>query len=544
MNQKNKKTMSNVNKKLNKNGTSPRNSMDSNVGSGTGKWTKVSDLRPGMKIAVIRPRAEIELAFGTKGQVSASQQNGNFGSGTDDILWDEIVAINHIGRERVYDIEVEGTHNFVGNDIFAHNTYINNDLINISAVNLEVGDIVRPASGSQRFVIATMTDQNQVAGIVTATPATSDSASTSIAFSGQATVKVSAENGAVKVGDRLALSHSQPGVAIKATTAGMTIGIAMEDATADKVLTLVNVGYWAPSADSVFSSTASSSGMVTVSSSGSPTDVLATLANAVMTRVQSIWAFGDIITEGVKKTYFVAVSSLQSVTYGVSEAISNWGTRDITIANTADDATKSLFTGNSAQASDQSRLNLEQNGEYLATYGVDSTRGEIQLSGSSQIVAGEAKVYFDYSFSSIISDKAPIRVIVTPTSMMQGQLYTDSKSQYGFVIKELNAQDNGTFDWLVIARRKGYDTDVTAIPTSTPDISTESFGGETTPTPATAPSTDPTPTPETPLDLGAIDLGAKLLDLEGGVTPTATPNPDTASIPLDITPTPSPETTP
>jgi len=45
-----------------------------------------------------------------------------------DILWDTIVSIEYIGYEHVYDIEVEGTHNFIGNGIFAHNTYINGNL--------------------------------------------------------------------------------------------------------------------------------------------------------------------------------------------------------------------------------------------------------------------------------------------------------------------------------------------------------------------------------------------------------------------------------
>jgi len=61
-------------------------------------WYKVSDLVVGAEIAV------------------PSESGG--------ILWDEIVSITPVGREQVYDIEVEGTHNFVGNDIFAHNTYL------------------------------------------------------------------------------------------------------------------------------------------------------------------------------------------------------------------------------------------------------------------------------------------------------------------------------------------------------------------------------------------------------------------------------------
>ena len=40
------------------------------------------------------------------------------------VLWDKIVSIEPLPAERVYDIEVEGTHNFIGNGIFAHNTYL------------------------------------------------------------------------------------------------------------------------------------------------------------------------------------------------------------------------------------------------------------------------------------------------------------------------------------------------------------------------------------------------------------------------------------
>jgi hypothetical protein len=61
-------------------------------------WYKVSDMVKGVEIAVP--------------------------SKTGEMIWDEIVSIKPVGREHVYDIEVEGTHNFVGNGIFAHNTYV------------------------------------------------------------------------------------------------------------------------------------------------------------------------------------------------------------------------------------------------------------------------------------------------------------------------------------------------------------------------------------------------------------------------------------
>lgn len=114
---------------------------------------------------------------------------------------------------------------------------------------------------------------------------------------------------------------------------------------------------------------------------------------------------------------------------------------------------------------------------------VDSTCGGIQLSDTSELVAGEVRVFYDFSFTSIISNKTPIRVIVTPTTnTIRGQLYVDTKNEYGFMVKELNGASAGTFDWLVIARRKGYE-DIE--PTPTPSSSV-------TPTP----SESPEPTPE------------------------------------------------
>src|SRR3989344_4806084 len=48
-----------------------------------------------------------------------------YGQNSDNkISFDRIISIIFVGNERVYDISVEGTHNFIGNDIVAHNTDI------------------------------------------------------------------------------------------------------------------------------------------------------------------------------------------------------------------------------------------------------------------------------------------------------------------------------------------------------------------------------------------------------------------------------------
>ena len=373
-----------------------------------------------------------------------------------------------------------------------------------------------------------------------------------VALAGRVPVKVSLENGPIEAGDRLT-SSSVPGVAMKTTKAGMTIGMALEplDAVASgsyaKILTFVNLGYWAPSVDVVASAVASASSSFTVTSSGTGiTDVMGTIASAVLTKVQSLWASGDIIAEGIKKTYYntrtVLVSQIGE--FDLASVFNNWLSREITISPNADTATRSLFSGSAAQAADQSKVDLQENGSYLATYGVDSTRVETQLSGSSKLVFGEAKIYFDYSFTSLISDKAPIRVLITPTSNIRGQIYVDQKSIYGFTVKELNGADDGAgFDWLVIARRKGFDSDISGTASSSLNLSpspspTESSAPSPTPlpsespssTPAPSPSDAPTPTPEpTPSPSSTPEP-----------TPSPTPTPESTSSPTIELPTPEP----
>ncbi|MEK7501145.1 MAG: tail fiber domain-containing protein, partial [Patescibacteria group bacterium] len=101
------------------------------------------------------------------------------------------------------------------------------------------------------------------------------------------------------------------------------------------------------------------------------------------------------------------------------------------------------------------------------TYGADSTREEIMVSGTATLIRLDVdpqtglapigvRVRFDESFVSVISEMEPIKVILTPTSRLGGGLYVHEKSRFGFEVREINAQDEGgTFDWLVIAKKRG-----------------------------------------------------------------------------------------
>lgn len=87
-----------------------------------------------------------------------------------DIFFDRIVSIDEATEEDVYDIEVEGTHNFIGNDIVAHNTYLSNLLDlgdnNISNVgNIALDTISSDGAASPLTITATAGQQVQVEGV-------------------------------------------------------------------------------------------------------------------------------------------------------------------------------------------------------------------------------------------------------------------------------------------------------------------------------------------------------------------------------------------
>ncbi|TSC57238.1 MAG: TonB-dependent receptor, partial [Candidatus Peregrinibacteria bacterium Greene0416_19] len=87
------------------------------------RWTQVKRLKVGARIAVA----------GDDGTTAT---------------WDEIVAIELMPDEQVWDIEVEGTHNFVGNGIVAHNTYITGNLGLGKASPVAKLEVVGTVSGS------------------------------------------------------------------------------------------------------------------------------------------------------------------------------------------------------------------------------------------------------------------------------------------------------------------------------------------------------------------------------------------------------------
>ncbi|PIV83702.1 MAG: hypothetical protein COW51_03120, partial [Candidatus Moranbacteria bacterium CG17_big_fil_post_rev_8_21_14_2_50_44_12] len=67
----------------------------------------------------------------------------NYTSEENDVKFSKIKKIEYAGEEQVWDIEVEGTHNFIANGIVAHNTYINGNVgigVSVPSYRLDIAD--------------------------------------------------------------------------------------------------------------------------------------------------------------------------------------------------------------------------------------------------------------------------------------------------------------------------------------------------------------------------------------------------------------------
>ena len=91
---------------------------------------------------------------------------------------------------------------------------------------------------------------------------------------------------------------------------------------------------------------------------------------------------------------------------------------------------------------------------FVQTYGIQSQKNELMISGTGTLVGGVSQILFDRSFATAISSDASIKVIVTPTTECNGVFITN-KSSNGFTVKELmGGTSNAEFDWIAIAQMK------------------------------------------------------------------------------------------
>jgi hypothetical protein len=346
-----------------------------------------------------------------------------------------------------------------------------------------------------------------------------------VALNGRVPVKVTDENGLVQPGDKLTAS-SLAGYAMRATGPGMIIGTALEpfDGTVGKVMVFMNVGWWQPEGSSQESETSDqvfniAGGTSTTSTTSQITD--GNIDTTILT------VEGDLDMQGKK---IINVAAIEGQNWSLSESGDLMVNGKVVVAGTVE--TKSIFKnilGVAKEAvaaiSDQisatytyvaieSKLDVEnetEEGIEFGLYGLLSSREELMISGSAQLVQGEATIGFDPSFSAAISSTTPLKILITPEAPFQGQLYIAEKSIYGFTVKESIYTESGPFTWQVIARRAGFEregeSNLQAPETGDqepPVEETPPAGGEESPAEETPPSEEPSVEEESIIEEGSL----------------------------------------
>ena len=88
---------------------------------------------------------------------------------------------------------------------------------------------------------------------------------------------------------------------------------------------------------------------------------------------------------------------------------------------------------------------------------------ELIASGTGTLLNGKAQITFEEEFKEAISPEVPVRVVVTAQDAPSALLYVTNKSTQGFTVKPLEIPElslktnNVTFDWIAIARQKGFE---------------------------------------------------------------------------------------
>lgn len=249
---------------------------------------------------------------------------------------------------------------------------------------------------------------NRIAGVVvfrSAFAAGVTSGAYTVAISGRATVQASAENGTIASGDPLTTS-SQPGVVMKATTSGQIVGYALAPLAegSGAIAVFVRPQYY---------NIASSSPSVGVQSQ-------------------------DVETLNVSS--LLSMNGGDIVSVGTLSGIGTWE-----IQEDGDIVTSGQLT----------QIVRSLQNENVPTYATTSTQTVVQLSGTSILHGGMARVAFedvDPYYNDIISPETSYRVLVTPDGIT-GQLYVTDRSNTGFVIHDTNVGEGVSVDWLVLAYR-------------------------------------------------------------------------------------------
>ncbi|MFA5133458.1 MAG: hypothetical protein WC459_01475, partial [Patescibacteria group bacterium] len=332
---------------------------------------------------------------------------------------------------------------------------------------IAAGDVVKIADyiDGKPWIEKTSSSYSNTLGVVSTAPydsfgkiySSSTEYSVPIALVGRVPVKVSNENGPIEIGDYLT-SASLPGYAMKMTKPGITIGQALssfDGSTASGTVTVfMGVGYY----DSE-----------TFIAYNEDRDL------TVETNENNI---GPILTANsdldMESKNLINIASLQGMEnkWSISE------NGDFTIAG---EIIKKIFTSQGEK-------------DFYPLYSKDPN---IILSGSGELINGEARIIFEPALSEIMDPTESIKVNVTMTSEGAQGLYVAEKSIGDILVREINGGKGGArFDYMIIAKRKMANSPLADVSVSTEATNEDSAATST-------PENSPAVPMETPDNSGA-----------------------------------------
>lgn len=306
---------------------------------------------------------------------------------------------------------------------------------------LAAGEVVVFADAKESVRRSTGTAyDDKIAGVVSTRPGflagDNKKGSVPIALVGRVPTYVSGENGAIAIGDPLTTS-SKPGYAMKATEPGPIVGYAMEpfSGVTGVVVTFIRPSYFDGSA------------------------VEAPIAENIVSDLSSVAKLDVSGSMNMNGGSIISVASLAGIG-------NNWR-----LSENGDFVTRGSIVA----------LVRSFAGEDIETFATMNREHMIELSGTSTLKQGSAKVTFekiDPAFKNIIATTVPYRVIVTPAGTTGG-VYVAERSLDGFTIRDMGNTSGVAVDWLVIAYHKDFApepvvedvlADVEAVPIETTEL--------------------------------------------------------------------------
>jgi hypothetical protein len=283
-----------------------------------------------------------------------------------------------------------------------------------SDLTVEAGDVVAIDSATSEYIAkTTSTYDRNILGVVSTkagfTLGNVTDKARPVALAGRVPVKVTNENGAIRIGDYLT-SASRAGYAMKATSAGATLGRAMEnsDSTEGKIIAFINVGYFDG---------------VKVLSGG-----------AQLTVGGDVSGIGPIVSADGIDMASKPIINVASIS-GVNQKWSIGENGDIAFSG---ELVKKVETAAGTK-------------DLYPAYNSDPT---IMLSGSGQLFNGEARIVFDAALTEMIDASSAVKVSVALTADSANGIYIAEKSVGNILIKATNGgTGDATFDYIIVARR-------------------------------------------------------------------------------------------